>query len=104
MRDSHESQISLETYYWGDMFGYQNGLRRSVLHPLPPHVTNRIPQEIFDHIIDQLAGHTSDLVSCALVCRKWNYRSTAHICTRVELNSARHLTSAKCVAPDVLVG
>ena len=90
MSDSKRTQVALETYYWGDVFGYRDGMRRSVLSPLAPLIANRIPQEIFDHIIDQLAGQASDLVSCALVCRSWNYRSTALLCTRVELNCARH--------------
>ncbi|KAH9833402.1 uncharacterized protein C8Q71DRAFT_909452 [Rhodofomes roseus] len=80
----------LNDYYWGDVFGFQGGRRREVLRPLSRDISTRIPQEVVDHIIDQLAGCSAHLYNCALVCRSWNYRSTEILFTRIIIRSPRH--------------
>lgn len=47
--------------------------------PLPKAITDRIPLELNEMIIDDLAHDLHTLTSCALVCRAWLPRSRLHI-------------------------
>ncbi|EPS93708.1 hypothetical protein FOMPIDRAFT_90008, partial [Fomitopsis schrenkii] len=48
--------------YWG-----YRSKRRTIVRPLPRSITDRIPLELFEHILDFLPWHKEDLYNCALL-------------------------------------
>ncbi|KAI0727107.1 hypothetical protein C8Q72DRAFT_475761 [Fomitopsis betulina] len=70
--------IDWNEYYWGyrlDASGSNRSERRNIVRPLPRSITDRIPLELFEHILDFLLWETKDLYNCALVCRAWRHHS-----------------------------
>ena len=64
-------------YYWGDNSPRreQPAERKTIRRPLPHSITNRIPLEVYEHIIHFLAGMHAPPYSCALVCHAWYHIS-----------------------------
>lgn len=76
--------IDWNDYYWGyDYWGDDRDKRRSIVRPLPRYITDRIPLELFEHIIGFLRWETQELCSCALVCRAWYHEAQALLFTSV---------------------
>lgn len=44
-----------------------------------------LPQELWDEILDNLAGHRQALMACSLVCRSWVPRSRTHLFETIAL-------------------
>ncbi|EPT02292.1 hypothetical protein FOMPIDRAFT_160398 [Fomitopsis schrenkii] len=63
--------IDWNYHYWGYSLGSRSK-RRTIVRPLPRSITNRIPLELFEHILDFLRWHTLDLYNCTLVCSAWH--------------------------------
>jgi len=53
--------------------------RPRFVHPLPTAITERIPQELFERIIDHLYSDTQTLLICCLVCKSWIPTSRYHL-------------------------
>ena len=51
--------------------------------------TTYVTQDVYDHVLDSLAGDKSSLASCALVCRDWLPASRHRLLMDVWLNSHR---------------
>ncbi|PCH43843.1 hypothetical protein WOLCODRAFT_164773 [Wolfiporia cocos MD-104 SS10] len=73
----------------------QEWQERRILRPLPSHLTDRIPMEIIDHIINQVAcvewihdrqDARATLGACSQVCRAWYSQSCAHLYHSMALN------------------
>ena len=47
--------------------------------------TTYVTQDVYDHVLDSLAGDKSSLASCALVCRDWRSRSQYHFFADITL-------------------
>ena len=81
---------------------------RTAYEALPNYVTERVPLEVYEHIISFLRWRTSDLLRCALVCRAWNYQSQVllyeriSICGRKAYNIIAHLSARKGPAINYL--
>ena len=58
-----------------------------VLRPLPHSISNRIPQELIEQIIECLASDATSLCRCALVCRAWYHHSQIFLYSYVEIAS-----------------
>lgn len=71
-------------YYWG-YIGYdgEREQRRTIARPLPPSITDRIPLELYAHVLSFLRWDTQDLYNCALVCRAWHHYSQLLLKLRV---------------------
>ncbi|EPS93763.1 hypothetical protein FOMPIDRAFT_1055704 [Fomitopsis schrenkii] len=55
---------------WNDVYwGYESNRseRRMIVRPLPRSITDRIPLELVEHILDSLRWETRDLYNCALL-------------------------------------
>ena len=48
-------------YYWGHMRSGERDQRRTIIRPLPPSITDRIPIEVCERILDMLKGEELDL-------------------------------------------
>ncbi|KAJ6582096.1 hypothetical protein B0H19DRAFT_1252234 [Mycena capillaripes] len=62
----------------------------SKLFGLGPNASNRptkLPQELFEAILDHLADHPDSLGACSLVCRAWVSRSRFHLFEKCLLHS-----------------
>ncbi|KZT69284.1 hypothetical protein DAEQUDRAFT_271575 [Daedalea quercina L-15889] len=68
--------------YWGYRH-YNRYKRRSIVRPLPRNITDRLPQELIEHIIDSCRWQILDLYNFALVCRAWHHHSQALLYSRV---------------------
>ncbi|KAI0727693.1 hypothetical protein C8Q72DRAFT_434549 [Fomitopsis betulina] len=76
--------IDWNYYYWGyDYLGGNRTERRTIVRPLPRSITDRIPLELFEHILRSLQYETEDLYNCALVCRAWHHLSQILLYSRV---------------------
>ena len=74
--------VDWHDYYWGYTLSSRHK-RRTILRPLPLRITDRVPQELFENIIDGLVSDARDLYNCALVCHAWYPRSTMRLYERV---------------------
>ena len=78
--------VDWNVYYWGHHDQPASGRRaRPMLLPLPRNITERIPQELMEHIIDFLALDFASLRRCALVCRAWYHHSQTLLYCRVQI-------------------
>lgn len=82
-----------------------------------PRSRSKLPQEIWDVVIDYLWRHRHSLRACSLTCRSWTHRAQEHLhrsysilCPRMDLNSdiysspkvaqhVRHLRAVLLPAP-----
>ena len=86
--------VDWHDYYWGYTLSSRHK-RRSILCPLPLRITDRVPQELFESIIDWLAGDERDLYNCALVCHAWYPRSTMLLYKRVYVHPGTYDSLAR---------
>lgn len=76
--------IDWNDVYWGyDYWGDDRDQRRRIVRPLPRCITDRIPLELYEHIIGFLRWETQELRSCALVCRAWYHEAQAFLFTSI---------------------
>lgn len=66
--------------------------RATICHPLPHCITERIPLEVYEHVISFLWGRSVDLLCCALVCHAWNHYSLALLYERISICHHRQYT------------
>lgn len=74
--------IDWSDYYWG-YERYKRRERRTIVRPLSPSITDRIPLELFEHTLDFLRWEPKDLYNCALVCRAWHHHAQHLLNSRV---------------------
>ena len=78
-------------YYWGtDWVEEQPAERKTIKRPLPHYITDRIPFEVYEHIIHFLAGYQRSLYSCALVHPAWYHLSQKLLYPRVKISQQSH--------------
>ena len=76
--------IDWNDYYWGyDYWGDNRDKRREIVRALPECITERIPLELFEHIIGFLRWEAQELCSCSLVCRAWYHEAQALLFTSI---------------------
>ena len=79
-------------YYWGtDNWLDQPAERKTIRCPLPRSITNRIPLELYEHIIHFLRGHRRPLYFCTLVCVAWYHLAQRPLYTSVMIYRQVHL-------------
>ncbi|KAF9789267.1 hypothetical protein BJ322DRAFT_529404 [Thelephora terrestris] len=62
----------------------------------------RLPQEIYDYIVDVLRDEPKTLKNCGLVCKSWVPSVQKHIFGRVALFSISDLRAWKKTFPDAV--
>ena len=92
-------------YYWGtDWPKNQPAERKTIRRPLPHSITNRIPLEVYEHIIHFLAGHRRSLYFCALVHRAWYHLSQKLLYPMVKISQQSHFDAVvrnRCTSSSV---
>ena len=93
-------------YYWGDDSPRreQPAERKTIRCPLPHSITNRIPPEVYEHIIHFLAGYQGSLYSCALVHRAWYHLSQKLLYPMVKISQQSHFDAVvrnRCTSSSV---
>ena len=96
--------IDWNVYYWGSdrNSGKSVAARQTIARPLPRNISERIPLEVFLHIIGFLPQRPVYLGSCALVCRTWYHLTQPLLYHRVVVPDLRRFQgttqiSRKCM-------
>lgn len=81
------SRIDWHDYYWG--YSHESrALRRDILLPLPSAISDRIPLELIENILDFLCD-IRDLYNCTLVCRAWYHHTRTLLYSRIEIRGRK---------------
>ena len=81
--------VDWHNYYqwgWDTIWDFSPPRSRYALFPLPKSLSNRIPVEVVEAVIDHIDWQTL-LCTCALVCRSWYYRSTTKLYKSIDITS-----------------
>ena len=93
--------VDWHDYYWRYTSARRHS-RRHIVRPLPRHLTDRIPSEIIDYIIERLTGNQQDLYNCALVCHAWYHSSMSVLYAHIDvMNLHNYLAFAQCALQGV---
>jgi hypothetical protein len=75
--------------------------RKTVLLPTATmSAIERLPTELWDHIIDQLYNQPDALKSCSKVSKSWAIRSRKHIFSSISFNSVAFVVAWRNAFPD----
>ena len=92
--EKNPDEFDWNKYYWGtDWQPEQPAERKTTKCPLPHSITDRIPLEVYEHIIHFLRGHQESLYFCTLVHRSWYHLAQQLLYFRPKISKQAHFNA-----------